>query len=173
VSWALSTILRISSVLEAVVDIFGRLAAWTCVALVLLVAGNVLVRYFFHTGTIWLQELEWHLISPIALLGMSYSLLRGDQVRVDFLFENLPGPVRAGIEIFTGFLLIIFSVAIIKLSIPFVYQAYRVGEGSPNPGGLGYRFILKSFIPLGFGLLAIQAACHMLRHSIILYSGRS
>ena len=168
----MSTLLRISAMLEAVVDIFGRLAAWTCVALVLLVAGHVLARYFFHTGTIWLQELEWHLISPIALLGMSYGLLRGDQVRVDFLFENLPGPVRAAIEIFTGLLLIIFSVAIIKLSLPFVYQAYRVGEGSPNPGGLGYRFILKSFIPLGFGLLAIQAACHMLRHSIILYNGR-
>jgi len=103
VSWALSTILRISSVLEAVVDIFGRLAAWTCVALVLLVAGNVLARYFFHTGTIWLQELEWHLISPIALLGMSYSLLRGDQVRVDFLFRKSTWSCKGWDRNFHGF----------------------------------------------------------------------
>lgn len=165
-------IMRIVGAVEAVVDFFGRLAAWTCVALVLLVAGNVLARYFFRVGTIWLQELEWHLLSPIALLGMSYALLKGDQVRVDILYDAYSDRGRALIEVVIGVLLVLFSLAVIKLSIPFVYAAYRIGEGSPNPGGLGYRFILKAFFPLGFGLLAAQGAAHAIRNARLMLGER-
>ncbi len=153
-------------------DICGRLAAWTCVGLVLLVAANVLARYFFRTGTIWLQELEWHLISPIALIGMAYTLLKGEQVRVDFWFDKMAPRTRVAIEIVTGVLIVIFSIILIRLSIPFVLQSYNMGEGSPNPGGLGNRYLLKAFIPLGFALLALQGACHAIRHTLVFTRGR-
>lgn len=157
-------------VLEAVVDFFGRLAAWACVALALLVSANVLIRNLFSYGTIWLQELEWHLVSPIAAIGMSYALLKGDQVRVDIFFDRMTHRQKTIIEIITGILLIAFSIIMIKLSWQFVMQAYRVGEGSPNPGGLPHRFLLKAFIPFGFALLGIQGFCHVLK-SIILLQG--
>jgi TRAP-type mannitol/chloroaromatic compound transport system permease small subunit len=151
--------------LEAAVEWFGRLAALCCILLVLLVAGNVFGRYFLSTGTIWLEELEWHLLSPIALLGMAYTLLHGDQVRVDFLFDRFSPRAKALIEVLTGVLIVIFAGVLVKLSIPFVMQAYRIGEGSPNPGGVDYRFLLKAFIPLGFAVLAVQGVCHVLKHS--------
>jgi TRAP-type mannitol/chloroaromatic compound transport system permease small subunit len=159
---------RLSAAIEAVVDVFGRLAAFVGVALVLLVAGNVFARYFFHTGTIWLQELEWHLIAPIALIGMSYTLLKGEQVRVDFLYDRMPTALRNVIEIITGILTIIFAVLVVKLSLPFVEQAWRIGEGSPNPGGMPHRAVLKALIPLGFTLLAVQGLAHTLRHGLAL-----
>lgn len=159
---------RIAGAIEAVVDVFGRLAAYVGVALVLLVAGNVFARYFFRTGTIWLQELEWHLIAPIALIGMSYTLLKGEQVRVDFLYEQMPEVLRQVIEILTGLLTIIFAVIVVKLSLPFVEQAWRMGEGSPNPGGMPHRAVLKALIPFGFALLALQGLAHTLRHGLAL-----
>ncbi len=159
---------RLADAIEAVVDVFGRLAALVGVALVLLVAGNVFARYFFRTGTIWLQELVWHLIAPIALIGMSYTLLKGEQVRVDFLYEQMPLALRQVIEIATGILTIIFAVIVVKLSLPFVEQAWRVGEGSPNPGGMPHRAVLKALIPFGFALLALQGLAHTLRHGLAL-----
>jgi TRAP-type mannitol/chloroaromatic compound transport system permease small subunit len=159
---------RLADAIEAVVDVFGRLAAFVGVALVLLVAGNVFARYFFRTGTIWLQELEWHLIAPIALIGMSYTLLKGEQVRVDFLYEQMPLALRRVIEIATGILTIIFAVIVVKLSLPFVEQAWRMGEGSPNPGGMPHRAVLKALIPFGFALLALQGLAHTLRHGLAL-----
>jgi TRAP-type mannitol/chloroaromatic compound transport system permease small subunit len=159
---------RLADAIEAVVDVFGRLAAFVGVALVLLVAGNVFARYFFRTGTIWLQELEWHLIAPIALIGMSYTLLKGEQVRVDFLYEQMPLALRRVIEIATGILTIIFAIIVVKLSLPFVEQAWRMGEGSPNPGGMPHRAVLKALIPFGFALLALQGLAHTLRHGLAL-----
>lgn len=154
--------------LEAIVRGFGFLAAWVCVALVLLVAGDVFARYLFRTGAVWAQELQWHLISPIALFGMSYALLSGEQVRVDVLYERFSPLIQRGIEILGGLLMILLGVLLVKLSLPWVEMSYMRGEGSPNPGGLPHRFILKALIPLGFGLLAIQGLAHVLRHAFAL-----
>jgi TRAP-type mannitol/chloroaromatic compound transport system permease small subunit len=159
---------RFVQFLEAIVRGFGALAAWVCVALVLLVAGDVFARYLFRTGAVWAQELQWHLISPIALFGMSYALLSGEQVRVDVLYERLSPLVQRIIEIIGGLLMILLGVLLVKLSLPWVEMSYARGEGSPNPGGLPYRFALKALIPLGFGLLAVQGLAHVLRHAFAL-----
>jgi TRAP-type C4-dicarboxylate transport system permease small subunit len=53
-----------------------------------LVAVNVLLRYCLSFGSVWAQELEWHLLAPLILLGMSYAMQRGDNVRVDVFYAN-------------------------------------------------------------------------------------
>lgn len=155
---------RLVHAIEAIVRGFGILAAWVCVGLVLLVAGDVFARYLFRTGAVWAQELQWHLISPIALFGMSYALMSGEQVRVDILFARFPASVQRGMEILGGVLMIALGVAVVRLSLPWVEMSWLRGEGSPNPGGLPHRYALKALIPLGFGLLALQGLAHVLRH---------
>jgi TRAP-type mannitol/chloroaromatic compound transport system permease small subunit len=150
--------------IEGAVRLFGWIAAWSCVALVLVVAGDVFIRYFLRTGAVWLQELHWHLISPIALFGMSYALYCGEQVRVDVLFERFPAWLCRVIEVTGGLLLMLFAVYAVWLSLPWVQQSFLRGEVSPNPGGLPYRWALKALIPLGFTLLALQGLAHALRH---------
>lgn len=157
-------ILRFVLGLEALVRASGVLAAWICVLLVLVVAGDVFARYFFRTGAVWAQELQWHLLSPIALFGMSYALLAGAQVRVDVFFERFPPGLQRALEVFGGILMILFGLILVRLSVPWVEMSYMRGEGSPNPGGLPYRFLLKALIPAGFSLLALQGLAHALRH---------
>lgn len=150
---------------ESAVRLFGWVAAFTCVALVFMVAGDVFVRYLFRTGSVWFQELQWHLISPIALFGMSYTLYAGEQVRVDFLFERFPPSVCKAIEVVGGLVLVAISLYIIVLCLPWVQQSYLRNEASPNPGGLPMRWLLKGLIPLGFALLALQGLAHAMRHA--------
>ncbi len=38
----------------------------------------------------------------------------------------------------------------------FVHNAWVIGEGSPDPGGIPYRFLVKGCIPVGFSLLLMQ-----------------
>lgn len=160
---------RFVGIIDAIVRAFGVMAALICVALVLLVAGDVFVRYLFRTGAVWAQELQWHLISPIALFGMSYALLSGEQVRVDVLYERFSPPVQRGVEVLGGVLMIALGVIVVHLSLPWVEMSFTRGESSPNPGGLPFRFLLKALIPLGFALLALQGLSHALRHGFALY----
>ncbi|MFQ5759980.1 MAG: TRAP transporter small permease subunit [Acidiferrobacterales bacterium] len=162
----------ISDLLESVIDWIGRGTAWLCLIMVILVAINVILRYLFRIGPVALQELEWHLMSPIALIGMSYALRYGDHVRVDILFERFSGPLQEFIDLAAAIATIVIAVVIIKLSLGFVYQAYVIHEGSPDPGGLPHRFLLRAFIPLGFALLAVQALAQVIRHGLYLRKRR-
>jgi TRAP-type mannitol/chloroaromatic compound transport system permease small subunit len=130
---------------------------------VLLVAANVLLRYLFSLSPVPLQELEWHLISPIALIGISYALRHRADVRVDIFYERFPEKAKGLVDMLTGLLTLGIGIYIAWLAWPFVMQAYAFGEGSPNPGGLSHRFLLKAFLPLGFAALALQGFADMLR----------
>ncbi|MGE4280400.1 MAG: TRAP transporter small permease subunit [Magnetospirillum sp.] len=160
-----------ADVLDRVVERVGRATAWANLALVLVMATNVLLRYVFTTGAVWAQELEWHLMSPIILLGMSYAIQQEGHVRVDFVFAKFPHWLKALVDALTHALVLAMAVIIVWLSLDYVGQSFSVGEGSPDPGGLPFRWILKSFIPVGFSLLAIQALAGTLRALISLAQG--
>jgi TRAP-type mannitol/chloroaromatic compound transport system permease small subunit len=148
-----------------VTGLIGRLSAWLVVALVFLTLYDVMMRYLFQTGSVALQELEWHLFGLIILLGACFTLQEGNHVRVDLIYSSarLSDQSRRLIDI-TGTLLFLlpFSALIIWTSIPFAHDAFIHHEMSPDPGGLGYRWILKAAIPLGFALLALQGTAQAL-----------
>ena len=140
-------------------EVCGRALAWLVLALVLLVAYDVMMRYFFLSGSIAIQELEWHLFSLIFLLGAAYTLKHDDHVRLDLVYRSrfMSDYRRAWVNLVCSLLFLVpFCILIIKSSWPFVSQAYQFAEGSPDPGGLPYRWVLKAAMPLGFFLLIIQ-----------------
>lgn len=147
----------VASAIDTFIDKFGMVAAWTSFTLVLVMATNVLLRYMFSTGSVWAQELEWHLLVPISLLGMSYALRHGEHVRVDIFFSKYAERTKILLEIATALISFVVCLIVIRLSIFYVAQSWNYGEGSANPGGIPYRYILKAFIPFGFFLFALQS----------------
>ena len=148
-------------------EITGRALAWLVLVMVLLVSYDVMMRYFFLSGSIAIQELEWHLFSIIFLLGAAYTLKHDDHVRLDLVYRSrfLSDYHRAWINLVCSLLFLLpFCVLIIESSWPFVSQAYRFSESSPDPGGLPYRWVLKAAIPLGFFLLIIQGIGESLKN---------
>lgn len=155
---------------SCVVRLIGSVAAWTGVALVLLVAFNVLARYLFSYSSVGLQEAEWHLMAVAALFGMSYGLNQGGEVRVDIFYARFSAKTKAVIDLIGNAALTIVAVYVVSLSINYVLSSYQIMEGSPDPGGLPMRYILKAAIPASFTLLALQAfamTLSALRHVII------
>lgn len=158
--------------IEWAIDRIGRLAAWLGLALVLLVAYDVLGRYVFGGASVATQELEWHMLPPIALIGMSYTMRHKEHVRVDVFYDKFPPRMRLAIDLFSAVLTAAIALLIIKLSLNYVWESYRIGEGSPDPGGLPDRFILKAFIPIGFALLFMQALAQCINSALALFGSQ-
>lgn len=149
----------------------GRLTAWLVLAMMLVIVYDVSMRYLFQSGSIRLQELQWHLFALIFLLGAGYTLRHDGHVRVDLLFRSrwLSQRGRALVDLLGSALFLIpFCVLVITGSIPFVESSWRFEERSPDPGGLPYRFLLKAAIPVGFALLLLQGVSMMLRSALVL-----
>ena len=142
---------------ERFVDAVGRATSWVALAIVVLMAINVVLRYLFSVGTVWSQELEWHLLVPLVLFGMSYALGHGDHVRVDILYTRFADRTKILVDLVSALLTAAISVLVIWLSLHYVQQAWAIDEGSPDPGGIPHRYLVKSLIPIGFALLLAQA----------------
>lgn len=155
-------------ILDRIVDAAGRFGAWTGFALVLVMASNVILRYLFRTGSVAMQELEWHLMAPVSLLCIAYVIRHEGHIRVDIFYVRFAPFVQKVIELISALLALALSLIIVWLAIPYVLQSYAIGEGSPDPGGLPYRFVVKSMIPLGFAFLALQSFAWVLRSVIAL-----
>jgi len=147
----------------------GRGVAWATAVVVLVVFIDVIMRYAFNTSFVFTQELEWHLFAFIFLMGAGATLLKDGHVRVDIFYQSFSPKTRAWINLFgVIFFLVPGCLMIVVTSLHFVQNSFAVLEGSPDPGGIPYRFIVKSFIPAGLFLVLIQGVALGIRSFFII-----
>ncbi|WP_295036321.1 TRAP transporter small permease subunit [Salinicola sp.] len=152
----------------------GRATAWLTLALVLMVAGDVLFRYVWHVGSVAEQELQWHLLAVIAMISASYTFQQNEHVRVDIFYQHYSPRARQILDIIISLLIVVPSMLFLAwMCLDFVYQSWSLNEGSPDPGGLPARYVIKAFVPLGFALVAWQGIVRGLIDLITLMAGRS
>jgi TRAP-type mannitol/chloroaromatic compound transport system permease small subunit len=116
---------------ERALDRFSDYVGWVAAALMLVMLANVfydtIMRYFFRTGSIAMQELEWHVFSVVFLFGISYALKTEGHVRVDILYDRFSPKWKAVVNILgTLIFLIPLAVLIINGSLWFVQEAYTM-----------------------------------------------
>lgn len=142
----------------------GEWISWLWLLLLVVIVGNVTLRYVFGEGRIELEEIQWHLYSIGFLLGLSYAFQADAHIRVDVLSQRLPARWRAWLELY-GLLLALlpFVTLVLWYSVPFVVSSWAVSEISPSPGGLPLRWLIKAVLPLGFILLFLAALSRLSR----------
>lgn len=154
----------VSQWLENAIEKIGQSISWIWLVLMLLIVSNALMRYFFNTTFVALEELQWHLYAVGFMLGLSYCFIHDGHVRVDALAEHWSMKKRVWIEIFgISLLLLPFCFVMFNYALPFVERSYRMNEVSPSFDGLPMRWILKSFILIALALLVMAATSRWLR----------
>ena len=144
--------------IDSVTKYTAYLTAFILAVLVVLVVYDATARYLFSEGSTALQELEWHFFDVVILLSIAYTLRNNAHVRVDIFYEKFSPKTKVLINIFSFvFFVLPLSFLIIYIGIGFVEMSYLQHEASSDPGGLKYRWIVKSLMPLAFVLLALQA----------------
>lgn len=152
-------------VLKKIISKTGKISSWFSLALVLLISTDVLLRYVFNFSTAALYEMEWHLFAIIFLLASPYTLQQNKHVRVDVFYNNFSKRKKNIVDLIGNIIFLIpFSFIIFYTSLPFIEDSYSILESSPDPGGLPYRFIIKSIIPIAFFLLMIQGILNAIKN---------
>jgi len=148
---------KLADGIDSFIDFVGRTISWLALAVAIVMGANVFMRYGFSIGEIWAQELEWHLLVPLTLVGMSYALRHGEHVRVDVLFTTFSPRNKLAIDVLSAVIAMIFSALVVWLCFGFVAQSWVIGESSANPGGIGAVYLMKAMVPVGFALLFLQS----------------
>ncbi len=156
--------IRLEKRINTFSNAIGTFAAFLLLGLLANVFYDVIMRYLFNDVSIGMQELEWHLYAAIFLLGISYTLKENAHVRVDVIYEHLSPKKQAFIDISgTLFFLLPFCLLVAYYGIGFAQESYLLNESSGDPGGLPYRWIIKSMISLSFIFVIISSISFILR----------
>ncbi|MBT5186287.1 MAG: TRAP transporter small permease subunit [Kordiimonadaceae bacterium] len=119
---------------------------------------DVVTRQFITTGSVAIQELEWHFHGALFLLCLGFTYMKDAHVRVDLYRERFSDKTKRLIEVIGClFLLLPYCGVVIFFGIEFTLKSYLGGEVSAAADGLAYRWIIKSFLPIGFLLLGLSA----------------
>lgn len=160
---------KIAIGIHALNEWVGRTVAWLTAALVLIICTDVSLRYLFNNTKAWIIELEWHLFALIFLLGAGYALKHDRHVRVDLFYDRFSKRDQAWINLVgTLVFLIPWCIVLIFVSTQYAYTSYLTSEGSPDPGGLPARYLIKYAVPLGLLLLLLQAVATAIDAYLIL-----
>ncbi|MBB5018987.1 TRAP-type mannitol/chloroaromatic compound transport system permease small subunit [Chitinivorax tropicus] len=156
-------LLQLSRWIDAVTEFVGKSAMWLVLMVVLISAGNAIIRKAFDISSNAFLEIQWYLFSAIFLLGAAYTLLRNEHIRIDVIVGRLSPRQQAWVDILGAiFFLLPMACLIVYYSWPFVTRAIISNEMSPDAGGL-IRWPVWVLIPAGFGLLILQACSEIIK----------
>lgn len=165
----LATLRKVAYFIHGLNEHIGRAAAWLTTLLMLLVCFDVVVRYLFNETQAWIMELEWHIFGLIFLLGAGYAFRHDRHVRVDLFYAKFSPKDKALVNLIGGVLFLIpWTAVLIYVSFEYATIAYLIGEGSPDPGGLPARYIIKYAITAGMGLLFLQGLASIIDSLLVL-----
>ncbi|EBA18611.1 C4-dicarboxylate transport system (permease small protein) [Roseobacter sp. SK209-2-6] len=130
-------------------------------AIVLLISGNVFMRYIMNASLSWGEELTLWLFVWFVWIGVSYAFHTGDHVRITVLRDVLSKRSRLIADsiiaiLVLGFLLALAYECIKLIRMPFITSQTSVVLGLPIP-------ILYASAPVGAVLSAIRVIQHLFR----------
>lgn len=165
------TLLKLAGAIDALNERIGRGVVWLVLAATLISAGNAVVRYGFNASSNAWLEIQWYLFGLIFLLGAGYTLRHNGHVRIDVLYGRFGPRFKAWVDLLGGLLFLLPMSGIIAwLGWEFFLASYRIGETSPDAGGLA-RWPIKLAVPLGFALLWLQGLSEVIKRAGVLWGG--
>ena len=146
------------------IDALGGYVSWLNVAIIVLIVIDVFFRYLFNQTRTWVGELEWQLFALTFLLGMSYGLQNDRHIRVDLSYEKFSEKKKRRVNAIGHILFLIpWCAVVIVTGYKYASNSFYINEGSPNPNGLPFRYLIKSFISIGFVLLALSGIAEVIK----------
>jgi TRAP-type mannitol/chloroaromatic compound transport system permease small subunit len=156
-------LLKLSRLIDQTTERVGQAARWLVLIVVLISAGNAVMRYTINYSSNAFLEIQWYLFGMIFLSYAGYTLLRNEHVRIDLVSGRFSRRGQAWIDIFgILFFLMPMAVAILVLSWPVFVHALQSNEMSNSAGGL-IVWPARLMVPAGFLLLIMQALSELIK----------
>ena len=124
------------------------------VVLTLMVFVEVVMRFGFNTGFLWIQEATLHLSAWMVLIGASYGIKVGSHIGVDAVVKLLAPGTRRIVSMVAVLLCLVYCGLFLYGGWVYLHKMYLIGiplEDIDIP-----TWVAHSIMLIGFILLAIR-----------------
>jgi TRAP-type mannitol/chloroaromatic compound transport system permease small subunit len=160
-------------IIDATSERTAKIGRWFAVILMVLVTGEVTMRYVFNAPTLWGYEVHVMLAASLYILAFAYTHLHRAHVRVDMIYAHLPPRGRAAIDVLGTLLLFFPFIFLLTASAwDWQYYAWESAERMPITGWYPPAGPLRTVVFYGIALFALQVVAHFIRDVYLLFRGR-
>jgi len=158
--------------LDNVSEWSGRIFVWLIIPLTVVVVFEVISRRIFNAPHIWATEVTNYLYGPHFMLAAAYTLLYKSHVSIDIIYGRYSARTRGILDIIT-YLVFFFPFCIIVFyqGIIFAQTSWSIGETSES-AALRIVPLIKTVIPVTFGLILIQGLANFIRSIMLVFRGK-
>lgn len=128
------------------------------VTMTLLVFFEVVLRYVFGIGFLWVEELTLHLSAWLVLFGASYGVKVGSHIGVDAVVNLLPSKGRRIVTLLALVLCLVYCGLFIDGAWVYLAKVHMIDielEDLPIPKYIAHSILLIGFVLLAFRFLQI------------------
>lgn len=140
---------------------FGIVAAALIGAAILIVCHMVFVRYVLNGSTAWQTDTVIFSLIAATLLGSAYVLKTGGHVSVDLAWEAASDATRRFMRVVANLCTFIFALILAVTGGHYFWQAWTGNWLSETVAEIPLWIPFLS-LPVGFGLLALQALAEII-----------
>jgi len=149
----------------------GKIVAYGTLLMAVIMFSVVVLRYGFNLGWIAMQESITYLHAAVFLLGSAYTYQQNGHVRVDVFYRRFSPKGKTLVDLFgCVFFMLPVSLYIAITCWPYVMESWQLFEGSREPGGLPYLYVLKSFLLIFSITMVLQSISEIVKHCISLFA---
>ena len=157
--------------IDRISDFVGTAVSVLIPIMVLVIAYEVVVRYFFRHPTVWAFDTAIFIFGYVGLLGGAYVLKRREHISVDIFHSKLSRRGQAVIDSITAPLVFFFLVLVViygwEAAITGISRGIRRSTEWAPP--LGHYLLL---LPVSAGLLILQGLANWIRDLHMALTGR-
>lgn len=128
--------------------------------MILLAAGQIVLRNLFNIGFIWGDEALRLMVLWIAVAGAVAASRNDKHITIDVFDRFLPGRIKSAKNILIHGFTAVISGILSWYSLQFVRTSYEFGD--VLLGGIP-AWLLQVILPIGFGLIAYRYGLFVIR----------
>lgn len=141
-------------ILNKIEQLINLIMALSIAGMSILIFTNVILRYAFHTGITWAEEMSRFMFIWMVFLGSILALKDGTHIGMDILVRRVPEKLRKILLLIGNFIILVISFIILSGSLKMTADSI---ESKAPATGLSLSLMYGVGIIMSLGMILISA----------------
>lgn len=140
-------------ILNKIEQLINLIMALSIAGMSILIFTNVILRYAFHTGITWAEEMSRFMFIWMVFLGSILALKDGTHIGMDILVRRVPEKLRKILLLIGNFIILVISFIILSGSLKMTADSI---ESKAPATGLSLSLMYGVGIIMSLGMILIS-----------------
>ncbi len=153
---------QVIRLIDKITEVAAHISAWMLFSIGVMVTYEVVMRKVFNSPTIWVDEVARFFQVWAVYLASAHILKLRDLITVELFLSSLSKDKIKLLEFLSLTTIAFFSLVALYYGAGVVFESIEMGRKTSTMLGVP-KWLTESAIPVGFGLLFVQAIVEFLK----------